>query len=221
MICIVTQNEIPYVNGNHSINIDLTRCKYLSPFYAWGDIPVPYSGKSTAISLVSLWEGLKVFENADIDCSLFKLNNVFDVIRSEAELGRLIGYRRGIYGNYIFSEEEALKNIFVRTYRWILEHKVYKFISYMRTQSKENDIIFYEGCSCNNYCGYKLPVSIAALLKDYIEGIGWYKDVKNKTIIYRYYCGRSLISWKEEIYKFAKIPPEENISNQLTLDFDF
>ena len=43
----------------------------LSPFYPHGDIPVPNSEGVTASCVEAIWQGLKVFETADIDTSLF------------------------------------------------------------------------------------------------------------------------------------------------------
>ena len=46
--------------------------RILSPFYPHGDIPVPYTNELVKASCVeSIWQGLKVFENEDIDISVF------------------------------------------------------------------------------------------------------------------------------------------------------
>ena len=39
----------------------------LSPFYPHGCIPVPFSLDWTSASVEGIWQGLKVFEQADID----------------------------------------------------------------------------------------------------------------------------------------------------------
>ena len=38
-----------------------------SPFYPHGGIPVPFSPGEVAASVEGIWQGLKVFENADVD----------------------------------------------------------------------------------------------------------------------------------------------------------
>ena len=49
----------------------------LSPFYPHGDIPVPFSEEYTATCVEGIWQGLKVFENEDIDISMF-LNEIYE-----------------------------------------------------------------------------------------------------------------------------------------------
>ena len=39
----------------------------LSPFYPHGGIPVPFSEGYTAMCVEGIWQGLKVFESADVD----------------------------------------------------------------------------------------------------------------------------------------------------------
>ena len=44
----------------------------LSPFYPHGGIPVPFSEGYTATCVEAIWQGLKVFEGADVDTTLFQ-----------------------------------------------------------------------------------------------------------------------------------------------------
>lgn len=48
----------------------------LSPFYPHGNIPVPFSENTFAYSVEGIWQGLKVFESADIDTSKFEVQNM-------------------------------------------------------------------------------------------------------------------------------------------------
>lgn len=43
----------------------------LSPFYPHGGIPVPFSEGYTAMCVEGIWQGLKVFESADVDVNMF------------------------------------------------------------------------------------------------------------------------------------------------------
>lgn len=49
----------------------------LSPFYPHGGIPVPFSEGMTATCVEAVWQGLKVFETADVDVAMFQ-NDVDD-----------------------------------------------------------------------------------------------------------------------------------------------
>ena len=42
-----------------------------SPFYPHGGIPVPFTEGEHALSVEGIWQGLKVFEDTDVDETLF------------------------------------------------------------------------------------------------------------------------------------------------------
>ena len=48
----------------------------LSPFYPHGGIPVPFSEGYTSACVEGIWQGLKVFEDEDIDISILLMENL-------------------------------------------------------------------------------------------------------------------------------------------------
>ena len=46
-----------------------------SPFYPHGDIPVPGESEMFAASVEGVWQGLKVFESADVDPLKFEVTS--------------------------------------------------------------------------------------------------------------------------------------------------
>ena len=48
----------------------------LSPFYPHGGIPVPFSEGYTSTCVEGIWQGLKVFEDEDIDISILLMENL-------------------------------------------------------------------------------------------------------------------------------------------------
>ena len=44
----------------------------LSPFYPHGGIPVPFTPGMYATCVEAIWQGLKVFQNVDVDVEMFK-----------------------------------------------------------------------------------------------------------------------------------------------------
>ena len=42
-----------------------------SPFYPIGGVPVPFTEGLVAVSVEGIWQGLKVFEDADVDTTFF------------------------------------------------------------------------------------------------------------------------------------------------------
>ena len=54
----------------------------LSPFYPHGGIPVPFSEGVTATCVEAVWQGLKVFESADVDMKMFKNESMKNIKRT-------------------------------------------------------------------------------------------------------------------------------------------
>ena len=47
-----------------------------SPFYPIGNIPIPFSPNKFSESVEGIWQGLKVFENNDVDESKFEITSM-------------------------------------------------------------------------------------------------------------------------------------------------
>ena len=60
----------------------------LSPFYPHGGIPIPFSEGMTATCVEAIWQGLKVFEDSDVDVLLFKNDTMKNIKRSVRKNGR-------------------------------------------------------------------------------------------------------------------------------------
>ena len=54
----------------------------LSPFYPHGGIPVPFSEGYTAKCVEGIWQGLKVFESADVDVDMFANDTMKNIKRT-------------------------------------------------------------------------------------------------------------------------------------------
>ena len=89
----------------------------LSPFYPHGDIPVPFSEGYTASCVEAIWQGLKVFENSDVDTSLFKNITMKGLKRTVRKYGRPLGHRKGVDGEELLSYLEARRLIYIPSYK--------------------------------------------------------------------------------------------------------
>jgi hypothetical protein len=69
-----------------------------SPFYPIGGIPVPFTEDLVALSVEGIWQGLKVFEDNDIDTSLFSKRDMKNMKRTKRKFGRCLGHRKGVHG---------------------------------------------------------------------------------------------------------------------------
>lgn len=91
----------------------------LSPFYPHGGVHIPSFSGMTATCVEAVWQGLKVFENSDIDVETFKNDTMKGLKRTVRRFGPIRGHRKGEkLLNYI----EARKQIYIPTYEWVLKN---------------------------------------------------------------------------------------------------
>ncbi len=150
----------------------------LSPFYPHGDIPVPFSEGYVATCVEAVWQGLKVFENEDVDVSAFSNDTMKNIKRTARKHGRVLGHRKGVNGSEILSYVEAKRQIYIPTYRWMLEHKAKDLIERLRALSIEKTIVLLDYNTCCDVDSETQPLSHAYLVKAYIEGLYPYGDKK-------------------------------------------
>lgn len=149
----------------------------LSPFYPHGGIPVPFSPGWTATCVEAIWQGLKVFERADIDVELFKNDSMKGLKRSVRRFGKPLGHRRGVNGKELLGYIAARKEIYVPAYRWVLEHKTPNIIERLKEASRNKTIVLLDyNTNCDIDDGSK-PLSHAYLIKAYAEGLYPYGDI--------------------------------------------
>lgn len=196
----------------------------LSPFYPWGGIPVSFSPGVKASCVEAVWQGLKVFENADVDTVLFSNYTMKGLKRSSRVFGKVLGHRKGVDGDQLLNYYDARRKIYIPTYKWMLEHKAYETIKYVRNYCREhpNDTIvlldYQTNCKIDDL---SKPLSHAYLVKAYIEGISPYEDVRiEKKVPNVYFVGRREIDKTSIKYSFKELPVIDNDNEQLKIDFD-
>ena len=149
----------------------------LSPFYPHGGIPVPFSDGMTAMCVEAVWQGLKVFEGADVDVEMFNNDTMKNVKRTVRKYGKPLGHRKGVSGEELLGYIEARKQIYIPTYRWMLEHKTSEIIERLREASKTKTLVLLDYNTCCDVDDLKKPLSHAFLVKAYAEGLYPYYDV--------------------------------------------
>lgn len=143
----------------------------LSPFYPHGDIPVPFSEGYTATCVEAIWQGLKVFENTDIDIQLFQNATMKNIKRTVRRFGKPLGHRKGVNGTELLGYIEARKMIYIPAYRWVLENKVSNIIERLREASNKGKTIILLDYDINaDIENTSKPLSHASLIKAYVEG---------------------------------------------------
>lgn len=150
----------------------------LSPFYPHGGIPVPFSEGYTATCVEAIWQGLKVFESADVDVEMFQNDTMKNIKRTVRRFGKPLGHRKGVNGTELLGYIEARKLIYIPTYRWVLENKVPHIIERLRDASKTKTIVLLDYDTNADVDNAKKPLSHASLIKAYVEGTYPYDDVE-------------------------------------------
>ena len=155
----------------------------LSPFYPHGGIPVPFSEGYTATCVEAVWQGLKVFKDCDVDISMFRNDTMKNLKRTVRKYGVPLGHRKGVNGTELLEYQEARKQIYIPTYRWVLENKVCGIIEKLRLAAKDKTIILLDYDTNSDVENLAKPLSHASLIKAYAEGIYPYEDVKGGNVV--------------------------------------
>lgn len=153
----------------------------LSPFYPHGEIPVPFSEGYTAMCVEAIWQGLKVFESADVDVSMFANDTMKNIKRTVRRFGKPLGHRKGVNGSELLGYIEARKQIYLPAYKWVLENKVPNIIDRLREASTTKTIVLLDYTTNCDIDNPKTPLSHAFLIKAYAEGLYPFGDKKPQT----------------------------------------
>ena len=140
-----------------------------SPFYPIGGIPVPFTD-DVALSVVGIWQGLKVFEGYDVDTSLFSKRDMKNMKRTVRKYGPMRGHRKGVHGEELLGYLTARKLIYLPSYKWVLENKLQKLVTAVRIISKNKPVVLLDYNTNPDVNNPKSALSHASLIKAYIEG---------------------------------------------------
>ena len=112
----------------------------------------------------------------DVDTSLFDNDTMKGLKRTVMKYGKPLGHRKGVNGTELLGYIEARKQIYIPTYRWVLENKVTHIIERLREASKTKTIVLLDYDTNADVENAKKPLSHASLIKAYVEGIYPYGD---------------------------------------------
>jgi hypothetical protein len=141
-----------------------------SPFYPNGGIPVPFTEGLVAVSVEGIWQGLKVFEDYDIDTSLFSKRDMKNLKRTTRRFGPMRGHRKGVHGEELLGYLTARKLIYLPCYKWVLENKLQKLVTAIRIIAKKKTVVLLDYNTNADVYNPSKPLSHASLIKAYIEG---------------------------------------------------
>ena len=141
----------------------------LSPFYPHGGIPVPFTPGMYATCVEAIWQGLKVFQNVDVDVEIFKNDTMKRTVR---KFGPPLGHRKGVYGKELLNYFDARMQIYLPTYKWVLDNveEVHHIVMRIAERALTHDIVFLDYNTNTEFRDITSPLSHAGLVKLYIEG---------------------------------------------------
>jgi hypothetical protein len=140
-----------------------------SPFFPHGGIPVPMSAE-TGQSVEGIWQGLKVFEQTDVDTKRFAIASMSGLKRTTRKFGPVRGHRAGVTGQVLLSYLDARFAIYLPAYRFVLEHRLAGELQKLRELAAQGSVVLldYETNGCVD--DLSRPLSHASL------AIAWLTD---------------------------------------------
>ena len=151
VIDVTSKSSLPYIR--------------FSPFFPLGNIPIPFSDGFYRESIEGIWQGLKVFKNAGIDITKFSNTSMKNLKRSTKKYGIPIGHQRGVNSNILLTYLDARKEIYLRSYAWVLENKLQCEILLLRQIASKSDLVLLDYEVNEDIYNINRPLSHAALIK--------------------------------------------------------
>lgn len=140
-----------------------------SPFYPHGNIPIPFSENQYAMSVEGIWQGLKVFESSDIDTSKFLITDMKNIKRTVRTNGRVLGHRKGLFSKELLDYKTARREIYLRTYAWVLDNLLQNLINKLNEIAFRKDLVLLDYETNIDIDNISKPLSHAGLIKRYLE----------------------------------------------------
>jgi hypothetical protein len=109
---------------------------------------------------------------------MFQNDTMKNIKRTVRWFGKPLGHRNGVNGTELLGYIEARKQIYIPTYRWVLENKVANIIDRLREASKTKTIVLLDYDTNSDVENPKKPLSHASLIKAYAEGLYPFDDVE-------------------------------------------
>ena len=140
-----------------------------SPFYPIGGVPIPFSEGILSESVEGLWQGLKVFETAEIDPSKFEVTTMKGLKRTVRRFGQCLGHQIGVNIKELLGYIEARKLIYLPAYLWVLENKLQTKLDELRVLANASELVLLDYETNGNVEERSKPLSHAWLVKHYLD----------------------------------------------------
>lgn len=189
---------------------ELRYAQILSPFYPHGNIPIPFTEGLKATCVEAVWQGLKVFDSCGIDLNTFKNDTMKGLKRTVRMYGKPLGHRKGVYGKELLNYFDARMQIYIPTYKWVLDNvpEVHNVLLRIKERSKDHDIVLLDYNTNTEFRDTSSPLSHAGLVKLYIEG-----NYPEEGATYTPFSNAEIKQRKNDIKERKKVSKKSNKSN--------
>ncbi|WP_309113245.1 DUF6939 family protein [Saccharothrix sp.] len=135
-----------------------------SPFFPHGGVPVPFTPDVVGASVEGVWQALKVFEGADVDVGKLSVTTMKGLKRTVRKHGPVRGHRAGLHGTDLLDYRAARRDIYLPTYRWVLDHRVADLVDELRALSAHRRVVLLDYTTNGDVDDTSTPLSHAALI---------------------------------------------------------
>jgi hypothetical protein len=124
----------------------------------------------TAQSVEGIWQGLKVFETADVDPTRFAVASMSGLKRTTRRFGAVRGHRAGVTGKRLLPYLDARIAIYLPAYRFVLEHRLTAELEQLRALGEGGNVVLLDYETNGRVDDLSRPLSHASLI------IAWLTD---------------------------------------------
>ncbi|GGV04412.1 hypothetical protein GCM10010182_23430 [Actinomadura cremea] len=117
-------------------------------------------------SVEGVWQGLKVFEGVDVDPGRFRIASMKGIKRTVRMYGPVLGHR---LGDELVPYERARREIYLPTYRWVLENRLGELVERLRGMG---DVVLLDYTVNGDVADVRTPLSHAALVRSWVSSRG-------------------------------------------------
>ena len=136
-----------------------------SPFFPHGGIPIPFS-TGVSESVEGIWQGLKVFEHADVDESAFRNAKMRGLKRTTRRFGNVLGHRRGPDGASLLDYAEARAQIYLPSYDWVLDNRLANELAELIKLARATPVTLLDYETNTDVSNLARPLSHAGIIVD-------------------------------------------------------
>ncbi len=140
-----------------------------SPFFPLGELPIPFTAGRKGASVEGIWQGLKVFERADVDLAVMAKTSMRGLKRTVRRYGRCLGHRRGVDGDTLLGYIEARHAIYVPLYRFALEQRLHAEVIELETLARRSSVVLLDYETNCDVDDPRRPLSHAGLVAAYLR----------------------------------------------------